>query len=145
MKAVLAAAVGAAAVIAGTATFVAQGSQESALKAEPIPAVETVVLSPLQSEVAHVATPSIETNSIEIDVEQPQIIIAASAEVVEGLEPEPAGKEPVLCAFWFIQRFAEDAGLIDGEAHDIAASAYPVPAPVWIMQSLWSVGENRGT
>ena len=78
---------------------------------------------------------------------QPQIVLASATAVPEL--PEPAGvaavkdeREPIICIFWAIQRVAEAVGAIDEDQPRVSDTAYPVPVPVWVFNSI--MGDRNG-
>ena len=58
---------------------------------------------------------------------------AAQDATATGADTERRG---VLCGLWALQRLAEEVGILSATDRSIAEDAYPVPAPVWVVENL---------
>jgi hypothetical protein len=46
-------------------------------------------------------------------------------------------RKPVLCALWMLQNMAARTGLQGQASASVDQTSYPVPAPIWIMNTLF--------
>ena len=144
MRAVIAASAAAALATTGYAGYSQYISDQRVSQTIEVSVADSVELSPIEAEVAPETIEPIALAEVAPVAEpEPEIPLVPVAMTVTEIEPLTfSEKEPILCAFWAIQKFGETVGILDKSEHDIAAVAYPVPAPIWIASNLARIAED---